>query len=67
MARRSLLFNESLDYKIHTVGISRATLAKTISAAVQSRKIGFNVPPAVFGAGTGSKAGSEISSLKEAR
>ena len=62
MAKRSLASTGSLNYKINTLGIGQATLDKAITTAAQSGKIDFNVPPAVFDARTGSKAGSEIES-----
>ena len=62
LAKRSLAMTGSLNYKIDTVGIGQATLAKAITTAAQSGKIDFNVSPAVFDARTGSKAGSEVES-----
>lgn len=62
LAKRSLAMTGSLNYKIDTVGIGQATLAKAITTAAQSGKIDFNVSPAVFDARTASKAGSEVES-----
>ena len=50
----------SLNYSVNAKDISRATLGKVITAAVQSGKIDLNVSPAVFNTRTGSTAGTEI-------